>query len=233
MTALLYIIGALAAVGGIVLAGSKLAPAGTVTALENAIFRVTGIDVSHNNGAVSWPSVAAAGVNYAFIKAAEGTDFTDPAFHANFNGAVSNGVKAYPYFFYHPEDDGAAQAQFFLTTIGSYRGIVGVDLEETSGQIWANAPDGVENRLRQFLNVLVAAGCSPVIYCNKSFILEFLPDATFLGQYPLWLAHWSSDVPTSQIIPPFWSVVAYWQNSSNGSIPGIAGNVDTNSTREA
>jgi GH25 family lysozyme M1 (1,4-beta-N-acetylmuramidase) len=72
------------------------------------------IDVSHHNGAIDWPAVAAAGIALAFIKATQGTRFVDPAFEQNRAAATSAGVLAVPYHFID-EDDPEDEAAHFLS----------------------------------------------------------------------------------------------------------------------
>ena len=42
-----------------------------------------GVDVSHFQGVIDWPAVAKSGVQFAMIKATEGTGFVDPRYVAN------------------------------------------------------------------------------------------------------------------------------------------------------
>ena len=49
---------------------------------------VLGVDLSHHQGAVSWPQVARAGMAFAYLKATEGSTYTDPTFATNAAGAV-------------------------------------------------------------------------------------------------------------------------------------------------
>jgi GH25 family lysozyme M1 (1,4-beta-N-acetylmuramidase) len=71
------------------------------------------IDVSHHNGAIDWPAVAAAGIALAFIKATQGVGFIDPAFDRNRSAAVNAGVLVVPYHFLDTADPDR-QAEHFL-----------------------------------------------------------------------------------------------------------------------
>ena len=70
----------------------------SVTTLPPVVADVV-IDVSHHNGAIDWPAVAAAGIALAFIKATQGALFVDPAFDRNRSAAVKAVVLAVPYHF--------------------------------------------------------------------------------------------------------------------------------------
>ena len=61
----------------------------------NADDLVKGIDVSHNNSAIDWKTVAATGISFAFAKATEGTSFHDPQFNANYAAIKSSGMIRY------------------------------------------------------------------------------------------------------------------------------------------
>ena len=42
--------------------------------------RHRGIDASHHQGAIDWRAVAGDGITFAYLKATEGTSYTDPTF---------------------------------------------------------------------------------------------------------------------------------------------------------
>src|SRR5690348_17292816 len=79
------------------------------------------IDVSHHNGAIDWPTLAASGIALAFIKATQGRGFVDPAFLANRSAAVAAGILAVPYHFIDASDP-EAQAAHFLAVSGLAKG---------------------------------------------------------------------------------------------------------------
>ncbi len=47
---------------------------------------VSGIDVSHHQGAIDWQAVASAGIDFAYAKATEGSQFVDGQFASNWSG---------------------------------------------------------------------------------------------------------------------------------------------------
>lgn len=79
------------------------------------------IDVSHHNGAIDWPAVAAAGIALAFLKATQGARFVDPTFERNLDGADKAGVLVVPYHFIDGTDP-EAQAEHFLTSAALVEG---------------------------------------------------------------------------------------------------------------
>ena len=74
------------------------------------------IDVSHHNGAIDWPAVAAAAIALAFIKASQGVGFVDPMFERNRSAAMRAGILVVPYHFVDPADPWRQAAHFLSVT---------------------------------------------------------------------------------------------------------------------
>ncbi|HEX5453610.1 MAG TPA: glycoside hydrolase family 25 protein [Stellaceae bacterium] len=87
------------------------------------------IDVSHHNGAIDWPAVAAADITLVFVKATQGAGFVDPAFARNRRGAADAGILVVPYHFLDTADPDD-QADNFLDATGiGARGVAMIDWE--------------------------------------------------------------------------------------------------------
>lgn len=52
-----------------------------------------GIDVSEWQGNINWEEVKNVGIEVAYIRASEGSDYIDPDAIRNYNGARANGIK--------------------------------------------------------------------------------------------------------------------------------------------
>jgi lysozyme len=87
----------------------------TLCALPAIVFDGV-IDVSHHNGAIDWPSVAAAGIALAFVKATQGVGFVDPTFERNRCAAIRAGILCVPYHFIDTADPGRQAANFVSVT---------------------------------------------------------------------------------------------------------------------
>jgi hypothetical protein len=82
---------------------------------------VPGVDVSHYQGTINWASVRSAGIQFAYIKATEGTTYKDPMFNTDYLGAYNNGVIRGAYHFARPDlSTGAAQATYFAGSGGAW-----------------------------------------------------------------------------------------------------------------
>jgi lysozyme len=191
--------------------------------LSDAQGLAQGIDVSQDQGTVTWSQVAAAGYAFAFIKATDGETYVDPLFAQNWAGAKAAGLLRGAYHFFRAEDDPQAQAQFFWQTVGTLGGNMGelplvVDVEESMEQ----SNSVVIANLASFLSSLQqASGRQPMIYTDPGF-WNGLGTSAF-GGYPLWVAEYGVTAPT---LPSGWAVWDFWQTSETGSVAGIQGSVD-------
>ena len=80
-----------------------------------------GIDVSHYQPSVNWSTVKSNGVKFAYIKATEGTGYTNPSFSSQYTGATNAGLIRGGYHFARPDvSTGAAQAKYFLAHGGGW-----------------------------------------------------------------------------------------------------------------
>ncbi|MCW5879760.1 MAG: hypothetical protein KIS91_02325 [Anaerolineae bacterium] len=76
-----------------------------------------GIDVSKWQQGLDWAAVAQAGFAFAFVKATEGDDYTDPTFQTHWQAARDHGLLRGPYHLFWPEDDHQQQADLFVKTV--------------------------------------------------------------------------------------------------------------------
>src|SRR5262245_35091013 len=79
-----------------------------------AEYPLDGIDVSHHQGPIDWTRVAAAGTDFAFIKATEGRDHVDREFAVNWVESQRAGVPRGAYHFFTFCTAGVDQAEHFL-----------------------------------------------------------------------------------------------------------------------
>lgn len=180
-----------------------------------------GIDVSYYQGDITWQRVRRAGVQFAFIRAYDGTDVFDVKFVANWSGAKQAGLLRGAYQFFRPELSALDQADALvrvLQTYGAGELPPVLDVETTGGLSLAD----VGARARVWIDrVRSKLGVEPIVYTNYG-MWRWRP-ATELGTQPLWLAHYTTECPS---IPGPWVRWAFWQYTDAGRVPGIAGAVD-------
>ena len=80
-------------------------------------WEVFGVDVSVYQGEVDWPALAAQGVDFAFIKATEGSSLQDVRFRENWVGAQAAGVRTGAYHFFSYDSPGETQADNFIDAV--------------------------------------------------------------------------------------------------------------------
>ncbi|MDO7835071.1 GH25 family lysozyme [Sphingobium sp. HBC34] len=80
-------------------------------------YPVQGITISSDNGAVEWGTLAAQGADFAYIRAARGSDWRDPAFAANWRGARGAGMRYGALIEFTPCRLASEQATRFITTV--------------------------------------------------------------------------------------------------------------------
>ncbi|HYH47785.1 MAG TPA: GH25 family lysozyme [Thermoanaerobaculia bacterium] len=190
------------------------------TPAPGATPQLHGIDVSHYQGAVDWPAVAAGGMAFAFVKATQGTSSVDPLFSQNWNGVQAAGLLRGAYHFFQPGEDPAAQAAHFLSVVPCTAGDLPPVLDvETAGSLTpAEIVQGIETWLAA---VEAAAGCAPIVYTAPRF-WDSLGTAAF-GRFPLWVAEYGVSTPK---LPAGWTSWSFWQSSESGQAAGVHGNVD-------
>lgn len=196
-----------------------------------------GVDVSAHQKEIDWSRVAAAGMNFAMIRAGYrgytlGTITKDEYFDANMSGALANGMDVGVYFFSQALTPAEAEeeARVLLEWIKDYRVTYPIvfDWEEQDKEnSRTRNTDGntVTACALAFCRVIKEAGYTPMTYGSPRKIYEGGLALEYLQDYPaFWLAHYTKEtVPTS-----FRYRYDIWQYSSTGRVDGIEGNVDLN-----
>ncbi|MFN8473980.1 MAG: GH25 family lysozyme [Anaerolineae bacterium] len=193
--------------------------------------RAMGIDVSIWQREVDWPTVKAAGIEFAFAKASEGTDFTDPTFAANWPAMEAAGLLRGAYHYYQPDEDPEAQARHFADVVGGLDpGDLPpvLDVEEKPTVTRDVLLDGVQ---RCLVAIEQAFGSRPLVYTSPGFWGSYMRDDNgappdWTGSYHLWLANYTDD--PSPLLPRGWSRWLFWQHTGSGEVDGVKTAVDRN-----
>ena len=182
-----------------------------------------GIDASHHQGPIDWARVAGAGIRFAYLKASEGTGFTDPRFAAHRAAAERAGLAVAGYHYFQLCSDGAAQARHFLSVLDGRADPSlppAVDLELAGS--CADPPPAATllAEIREFLaRVDDHLATTTVVYLYPEFEQRF-GFADDLADHPQWVRRLGDRPPARP-----WAV---WQYDDRGSVPGISGGVDRN-----
>ncbi|MCC7304614.1 hypothetical protein IT418_04360 [bacterium] len=195
-----------------------------------------GIDVSHHQGNIKWDLVKTSKIEFAIIKATEGSTYVDPQFKKNWVESKKNGIVRSAYHYFCPNIDGTAQAENFLNTVSKAGGtpdfLLSVDVEVATSQKAAESvcyngaskEKGTANLKKMLDRLELKTGTKPIIYTSAAMWSAVTTQPSWAGDYPLWVASWNDTAPGP--LPKGWTDWVVWQYSSNGRINGISGNVD-------
>jgi lysozyme len=181
--------------------------------------QIKGIDVSWHNGAIDWAKVKADGVKFVFIKATQGTTYSQvDYFKTNAPKALAAGlnVGAYHYGTFSNVSEAVAEAHYFLSIV---KGVklnypIVLDLEENKD---GASKKQLTDAAIAFLDTLKGAGYTALFYTSKG-LLDTVLDVSRI-KYPLWIARYYKELGLTADI---------WQYSDKGKVAGIGGCVDMN-----
>ncbi|MDE3237023.1 MAG: glycoside hydrolase family 25 protein [Bacteroidota bacterium] len=188
-------------------------------------YSIHGIDVSSHQKMIYWPAVrnmniGSVTITFAFIKATEGLQDTDPQFVRNWTEAGKAGITRGAYLYFLATKNGQAQAAHFIQEVQLHSGDLPpvVDAEELYG-----VPDSLmRKRLQDCLSALEKAyKVKPIIYSYADFYSFHLQK--YFDDYPLWVAHYNE--PEKPKVLRNW---LFWQHSDKAHISGITTPVDLN-----
>ncbi|MEA2489484.1 MAG: lysozyme [Acidobacteriota bacterium] len=183
------------------------------------------IDISHFNGSPDWTSVQAAGILGVIHKATEGTAWVDPTLAAARTAIPAAGLLFGAYHFGTGDEEGSAQAQFFLDTVKpDARTLCVIDFEPN--------PSGTQMSLDHLFGwietVQQATGRAPLVYGGNSLLFPQIGSDVHptLAACPLWVAEYTSAAQPSGVPAQVWKTWTLWQYSESGIVNGVSGDVD-------
>ena len=152
-------------------------------------YEVKGVDVSHYQGDIDWETLATEDLDFAYIKATEGSSFVDDKFVQNWEGAAGTELLTGAYHFFSFDSAGVTQAENYIETVGELSGrLVPVVDVEYYGDKWTNPPakEDVVSQLQEMLVVLEEEyGCKPMLYTTYEVYYKYLVED--FAEYPLWI----------------------------------------------
>jgi lysozyme len=197
-----------------------------------------GIDISHFQQKVDWDSLMVMSdgtrrtirsmkhardvkpVSYVFIKATEGSAFTDDRFAYNFSSARSCHIAVGAYHFFSFDSPGDSQADHFIRTVTPFAGMLPpvIDLE-FYGAHTINPPDPIA--VRAELDAMLAAleshyGLKPILYATEDSYECYLAGA--YEEYDIWIRNVITKPRMSD--NRAWT---FWQYTNRGRLDGYAG----------
>jgi len=207
---------------------------GVVATIPNAsAASVAGVDVSHWQGYINWNAARASGIEFAYIKATEGTGYLDSSFDSSYPRAYYAGVVRGAYHFALPNRSaGWVQANFFVNNGGAWSadnrtlpGMLDIEYNPYGSVCYGMSQTSMVAWIRSFISQYhYRTGRWAVIYTTLDWWSRCTGNyGGFASNNPLFVARYASSAGT---LPRSWSFWTIWQYTSVGRVSGISGNVD-------
>lgn len=184
--------------------------------------QVLGIDLSAYQGDVDWQVLAAQNIDFAFIKATEGADYTDSQFEKNWAECQETDLKVGAYLFLNFDVTGKDQAQHFIDTVelsdNNLPPVIDLELYGTYNDT-PLSKDAVQVILNETLETLEENyGVKPIIYTTQRIFNMYIgQDYT---DYKFWIVDldnsWPETLGNGQTF-------TFWQFSHRGMMDGYEG----------
>ncbi|MEV6115343.1 lysozyme [Streptomyces sp. NPDC052109] len=185
-----------------------------------------GVDVSSYQGDVKWPTLWGEGVRWAYTKATEGTNYTNPYFTQQYSGPYNVGMIRGAYHFATPDTaGGAAQADYFVRHGGGWSkdgktlpGVLDIEWNPYGDSCYGKSRSAMVSWIRAFVNRYKSrTGRDAVIYTATNWWTQCTGNYSGFGGNPLWIARYAS---TAGTLPSGWSYHTMWQYTSTGKTVG-------------
>lgn len=181
-------------------------------------YPVAGVDLSHYQGSVDWDILDKQNIQFAYIKATEGSNYIDKCFSYNWEESEKEKLKVGAYHFFSFDSPGETQADNFIKNVKRREGMLPpvVDVEYYADK--KNQPPDplvLREQLQVLLNQLQEHyDMCPVIYSTEEFWRGYLEG--YFEKYPLWIRN----VYTKPQHDIQWT---FWQYSNRGRLKGYSG----------
>ena len=178
-------------------------------------YPIRGVDVSAYQGDVDWSVLSNQDIDFAFIKATEGSRYTDERFTENLENASKTDLKIGAYHFFSLESSGKSQAEHFCNTVQTVNNMLPPVVDVEPYGTYKDISEEDLSELRDWLNVIEEKyGVKPIIYTTSKWYNEEIKDSFY--DYNIWIRSVYS-TPSKDID---WS---FWQYSNRMRLDGYDG----------
>ncbi|MCR5120809.1 MAG: glycoside hydrolase [Ruminococcus sp.] len=180
-------------------------------------YPVRGVDVSSYQGEIDWTTLSQ-GLDFAYIKAAEGSKYADECFAYNREQARRTGLRVGAYHFFSFDSAGAAQAENFISQAEGFDGMLPPVIDVELYGKYRSEPKSAEEVIPE-LEQMVAMfeenyGVKPVFYATGKAYSLYIKD-NFPG-----CGLWIRNVYLHPSEKTLWD---FWQYSGKGLLDGYNG----------
>ncbi len=181
-------------------------------------YPVRGVDVSAYQGEIDWSVLASQDIDFAFIKATEGSSFTDKRFEFNYTEAAKTKLRIGAYHFFSFESGGDTQAAHFIDTVPKTENMLPpvIDVEFYGGFSSESIDkEQISSELGKMINALYDHyGMHPIIYTASEEYTLFI-EGNFENN-PIWIR----GVYSKPDIDKQWT---FWQYTNRARLDGYNG----------
>lgn len=181
-------------------------------------YPVRGVDVSHYQGEIDFQRLAEQGMQFAFIKATEGSASVDERLEQNLENVQSAPMRAGFYHFFSYDSPGSAQAENFIMHVPALEDMLPPVIDvEFYGDKASNPPERaqVEPELRALVNAVEQEyGMKPILYCTQRAYRLYIQNA--FEDCDLWIrsVYWRPRIDRG------WT---FWQYTDRAKLEGYSG----------
>ncbi len=182
-------------------------------------FPVRGVDVSSYQGEIDWNELSKQKIDFAYIKATEGSSHVDPYFLDNWNNSKETKLCIGAYHFFSFESAGEDQAKNVIGTVDKRDNMLPIVIDvEYYGNFKTESDidvSKIKKELRSMIDCLAEKyGTKPVIYVSSDTYNTIVKDE--FTDCPLWYRSVYTSVPKDID----WT---FWQYSNRHVLSGYKG----------
>ena len=183
-------------------------------------YPVRGVDVSSYQGKIDWKTLSEQDIQFAFIKATEGSSFVDPNFSENYSNAQKTNLRIGAYRFFSYYSSGKTQAENFIKVVpisdNMLPPVVDVEFYSDKEQNPPNSKD-VDKELNAFLQEIEKYyKKKPIIYATGKSYDMFISGK--YNDYNIWIRNILSYPSLSD--NKQWT---FWQYTDRAVLDGYSG----------
>jgi GH25 family lysozyme M1 (1,4-beta-N-acetylmuramidase) len=194
-----------------------------------------GVDVAsfqHPNGAaINWAKVAAAGIQFAAVKATEGAYYKNPYALTDLANARAAGLSVMAYAFAIPNGNSSSaspvtQADYLLAYLSQASGptppiMLDIEYNPYGPECYGLSQSAMVSWIASFdAEIQAKTGQDPIGYIPPPWWQACTGGVSTFRQLPLWVPDYTSR--TSPILPAGWKNWGFWQYTSSGTVNGIS-----------
>lgn len=192
----------------------------TYSTPDTSQYPVKGVDVSSYQGDIDWQLLANQNIQFAFIKATEGSSHVDPTFSYNYREANKTGLRVGAYHFFSFDSPARTQAQNYIVNVYKTKTMLPPVIDiELYGDKAKHHPDPATTKaaLKELCDAFEEAyGMKPILYVTERSYGLYIKDDFKI--YDIWIRN-----TIKQPVLDSDQNWTFWQYTNKARLPGYKG----------